>query len=65
MTLFTDQTEEQPAPLHIRLPFVPQPTGLGPAISAATAAVGVKPCKPCKERAQKLNQRVVFDPWAT
>ena len=30
--------------------------GLGDAIKRATAAVGIKPCKACGKRAEKLNR---------
>jgi hypothetical protein len=57
--------EERRQPVHFRIPFLTESTGLGDAISAATSAAGVKPCEPCKERARQLNQRLVFDPWRT
>jgi hypothetical protein len=52
-------------PLKLRVPFLQNPTGLGDAIAAATSAVGVKPCQPCKERAEALNRRLVLSPWNT
>ena len=52
-------------PVRIPVPFLKQLTGLGSVLSQATAAVGVKPCEPCKKRAEALNQRVVFSPWET
>jgi hypothetical protein len=30
--------------------------GLGDAIKRATTAVGIKPCKACKQRAERLNR---------
>jgi hypothetical protein len=30
--------------------------GLGDAIKRVTTAVGIKPCKACRKRAEKLNQ---------
>ena len=52
-------------PLRIRVPFLREETGLGDAIAAATKAVGVKPCQPCKERAERLNRSIVLSPWET
>lgn len=54
-----------PEPLRIRVPFLQQETGLGSSIAAATSAIGVKPCEPCKQRAAALDRRVVFSPWET
>jgi len=34
--------------------------GLGDAIKRGTAAVGIKPCKACRKRAEKLNQLFPF-----
>lgn len=59
------QDQQQPEPLRIRVPFLQQPTGLGDAIAAATSAVGITPCQPCKERAEALNRRFVLSPWQT
>jgi hypothetical protein len=52
-------------PMKVRVPFLQTETGLGDAISAATSAVGVKPCGGCKERAEAINRRVVLSPWNT
>ncbi len=30
--------------------------GLGDTVKRITKAVGVKPCKPCEQRAEKLNK---------
>jgi hypothetical protein len=59
------QDTRQREPMRIRVPFLNQETGLGDAIAAATSAVGIKPCQPCKERAEALNRRVVLSPWET
>lgn len=34
--------------------------GLGDTIKRMTAAVGIKPCTPCKKRAEKLNQKFPY-----
>jgi hypothetical protein len=48
--------------MEITLPFLDRPAGLGDAVKAVTSAVGIKPCEPCKKRAQKLNRMVTFVP---
>jgi hypothetical protein len=58
-------SEQQPSrpPRVVRLPgFVREEVGLGDAIKRATAAVGIKPCAPCAQRAARLNQRIVLAP---
>lgn len=30
--------------------------GLGDVVAAATSALGIRPCEPCKQRQQKLNR---------
>jgi hypothetical protein len=34
--------------------------GLGDVIAAATKAVGIKPCEPCRKRQEALNRLVPF-----
>ena len=36
-------------------PAAPRSSGLGDVIAAATKSIGVKPCKPCNQRREKLN----------
>jgi hypothetical protein len=61
-----DQTNNNPPserePFQVRLPgFISdEAIGLGDAIKRTTSAFGVKPCDPCKRRAEALNRRVVF-----
>lgn len=50
-----------------RIPITPEVTdapaklrGLGDVIAAATKAVGIKPCEPCRKRQQALNRLVPF-----
>lgn len=38
--------------------------GLGDAVTRGTAAVGLKPCTPCAQRAERLNQILVATPAA-
>jgi hypothetical protein len=63
----TDEREQPaepaaPRPHEVRLPgFVgDEAIGLGDALKRVTSAVGVKPCGPCAQRAQRLNQWMVF-----
>jgi hypothetical protein len=37
-------------------PVSKKPIGLGDAIKRVTTAVGIKPCKACEKRAEKLNR---------
>jgi hypothetical protein len=60
-----DLQQQEREPLRIRIPFLREQIGLGDVISNATSAVGVQPCGGCQERQQQLNQRIVFNPWAT
>lgn len=34
--------------------------GLGDLVAAATKAVGIKPCEPCRKRQEALNRAVPF-----
>ena len=49
---------------HVRLPtfIVHEPTGAGQVVSRLTSAVGVRPCKPCKDRAARLDHWLRFEP---
>jgi hypothetical protein len=49
-------------PHRVRLPgFISdEPIGLGDVVKRATSAVGIKPCAPCAERAERLNSWLVF-----
>ena len=66
MTDSKDVTSQQPPrqPHPVRLPGFMMPdeeeVGLGEVIKRATAAVGIRPCSGCQQRAQALNRRVVF-----
>jgi hypothetical protein len=55
-------TGETRTPRKARLPgFVPdEPVGLGDLVKRATSAVGIRPCGPCQQRAQRLNGWLVF-----
>jgi hypothetical protein len=46
------------APFVIRLPrfILKHRIGAGDAVAGITAAVGIPPCRPCAERAEKMNQ---------
>lgn len=61
----SQQPEPGPRPRVIRLPgFVPaQETGLGNVIKRATSALGIRPCRPCAERAARLNRQITFSSW--
>lgn len=54
--------QEDVTPHRIRIPgFIgEQEIGLGDAIKRATSAIGVRPCKPCANRAARLNGWVTF-----
>ena len=48
-------------PRRIRLPFsLGKEIGLGDLIKVLTSAVGIKPCKGCEQRAEKLNEKFVI-----
>jgi hypothetical protein len=49
---------------HVRLPgfLVQEEIGLGDVIKRATAAVGIRSCGGCDQRAAALNARIVFSP---
>jgi hypothetical protein len=55
-------TRQRPEPKRVRLPgFVPDgPVGLGDAVKRVTSLAGVRPCGPCQERADRLNNWVVL-----
>lgn len=36
--------------------------GLGDTIAKATKKMGIKPCKPCQKRRQKLNKAIPYAP---
>lgn len=68
--MFTDlrnvpPAESAPEPRRIRVPFLPQETGLGDAVKAATDRMGVQPCGGCQKRREALNRRVILAPWNT
>lgn len=48
--------------MNISAPFLTQPIGAGALAKAATSALGIKPCAPCKERARRMNQALVLVP---
>jgi len=52
-------------PLHLKMPFLSQETGLGDAVKNLTERLGIPQCEPCKKRQEALNQRVRFNPWQT
>ncbi len=52
-------------PLHLRLPFLRQDTGLGDAVARITQSFGAKPCEPCKKRQEALNRAVQLQSWRT
>lgn len=60
-------TDGQPSPsrqYQVRMPYVPpEGIGLGDVIARMTQAIGVKPCTPCKQRQEALNQRVRLTEW--
>lgn len=58
-----EQNRQQRQPVQIRVPFLSREVGLGDAIAHATQAAGVKPCTPCEQRKQALNQKVRLFPW--
>lgn len=47
-------------PIAVRLPFVKNDHRLGDVVKQATLKLGFKPCSPCEERAQWLNERVLI-----
>jgi hypothetical protein len=51
-----------PAPHRVRIPGFTAETevGLGDVIKRATSLVGIRPCRPCNERAVGLNRWLVF-----
>ena len=59
-----DKRSQQRAgePRQIRLPgFISDETiGLGDAIKRVSSVVGIRPCGPCAQRAQRLNNWLVF-----
>jgi len=53
------------SPKHtVRLPkfLINEPMGLGRAVKVATRAVGVRPCRGCEARAQRLDQWLGLSP---
>ena len=54
--------EQARPPRRVRLPgfIVKHDIGLGDAIKRATAAVGIKPCGGCQQRAAALNRQLAF-----
>ena len=56
----TEKIERQP--YRVRLPgFISdEDIGLGDVIKRATAAVGVRPCSSCEQRAAALNRWLTF-----
>lgn len=48
--------------MRIPVPLLGKPVGAGDAAKALTSALGIKPCGGCKERAEKMNKRVMFAP---
>ncbi len=55
--------------MEITVPFLKAPVGAGDLVKAATSAIGVPPCKPCDERAKRMNGALSFTPrqasWAS
>lgn len=55
-TVATPQQANQLALAHREHRQAPRPHyGLGDVVAAATQAVGIKPCEPCKKRQAQLN----------
>ena len=53
--------QETSRPRRISLPIpLEGEIGLGDMLSRMTSAVGIKPCGGCKERAQKMNNQIIF-----
>jgi hypothetical protein len=60
-----DSPGEATKPHHrVRLPrfIVQEPVGLGDVVKRGTAALGVRPCGGCQQRAARLNRWVGFEP---
>jgi hypothetical protein len=60
-----DETKGEGVPRHrVRLPnfIVHEPTGAGRVVSRLTSAVGISPCKPCQDRAARLDHWLRFEP---
>lgn len=59
------ETEDEKAPLPQK-PMLTIPwwndraVGAGDVVAAATKAVGIKPCAPCKRRQKRLNRVLAF-----
>jgi len=49
--------------MKIPIPGLKKSVGLGAAVKKVTAAVGVKPCRSCEERAKKLDRKIQFKEW--
>lgn len=49
-------------PRVIHVPFLEHPIGLGDAVKHATAAIGIKPCGGCDQRAATLNAKLTLVP---
>jgi hypothetical protein len=49
---------------RVRLPnfIVREPTGAGQVVSHITSAVGIDPCKSCRDRAARLDHWLRFEP---
>jgi hypothetical protein len=57
-----ERVGDRAQPHRVRLPgFISdEPVGLGDIVKRATSSLGVRPCRPCTERAQRLNRWLVF-----
>ena len=49
---------------RVRLPsfLVPEPVGLGQVVKRVTKSMGVKPCTPCEQRAQRMDRWMRIEP---
>jgi len=57
-----ERAGDRAEPRRVRLPgFISdEPVGLGDMVKRATSSLGIRPCGPCTERAQRLNRWLVF-----
>ena len=58
------ESGEETATRRVRLPrfLVPEPVGLGQVAKRVTKAVGVKPCGPCDQRAERMDRWMRLEP---
>jgi hypothetical protein len=48
--------------LKISVPMLEREIGAGDVVKRMTTRVGLRPCAPCENRAQRLNNYLVFRP---